>query len=274
MVLSINGLGSQLALNLIDATKDRQMKSLRSEPQHERAAEAFRERIASITTPEEFVQDYEVYSFVMRAFDLEDQIFGRGMIRKVLESDPSDDESLVNRLTNANLRNLHEAMGFNTEDGPQVPDFSGATWQEDIVDRYFETAFLNENADQNSTVGTVLELRAKVGEIDSWIKVLADKEISEFFRTSLGLPASMGTLDLDRQKQIFEDKFDIEKLSDPEEVQQLVTRYVAISDALNPQRFSVNSAAVSLLNNSVSGQFVPITINIPSVNYSSASIYR
>ena len=272
MVLSISGLGSQLALNFIDATKDRQMETLRGEARHKRDADAFLERITSITTPEEFVQDYEVYSFVMKAFDLEDQIFGRGMIRKVLESDPLDETSLVNRLTNSNLGELHGALGFTTQDGPAVPDFSDATWQQGIVDRYFETVFLNENNAQNATVGTVLEFEAKVADIDTWIDVLKDKEMGEFFRTALGLPTEMATLDIEQQERIFESRYDITKLSDPEEVESLITRYVAISDVLNPPQFAT-SAAVSLLSSSV-GQFVPITIDIPSINYSSASLYR
>lgn len=271
MVLSISGLGSQLALNFIDATKDRQMESLRNEARHQRDADAFLERITSITSPEEFVQDYEVYSFVMKAFDLEDQIFGRGMIRKVLESDPLDDTSLVNRLTNVNLGELHGALGFTTPDGPQVPDFSDPTWQQGIVDRYFETVFLNENNDQNATVGTVLEFRSKVAEIDSWIDVLKDREMGEFFRTALGLPSQMGTLDIDQQERIFESRYDITKLTDPDEVQSLITRYVAISDVLNPPQ-ATTSVAVSLLSSSA-GQFVPITIDIPAINYASASAY-
>jgi len=271
MVLSISGLGSQLALNFIDATKDRQMETLRGEARHQREADAFRERMASITSPEEFVQDYEVYAFVMKAFDLEDQIFGRGMIRKVLESDPSDDQSLVNRLTNSSLGELHAALEFTTENGPQSPDFSDVSWQEGIVDRYFETVFVNENAEQNSTVGTVLELRAKVGEIDNWFDVMKDTDISSFFRTALGLPSQMSTLDIDQQERIFESKFDLSKLSDPAEVDNLITRYVAISDILSPPQFAT-STAVSLLSSSV-GQFVPITIDIPAINYSSASIY-
>lgn len=271
MVLSISGLGSQLALNFIDATKDRQLESLRGEARHKREAEAFQERIASIKTPEDFVKDYEVYSFVMKAFDLEDQIFGRGMIRKVLESDPSDDTSLVNRLTNANLGELHEALGFTTADGSQVPDFSDSAWQQGVIDRYFETVFLNENNEQNATVGTVLEFQSKVSEIDSWLDVLKDREMGEFFRTALGLPTQMGTLDIDQQVRIFEGRYDITKLTDPDEVQSLITRYVAISDALNPPQ-AATSAAVSLLSSSV-GQFVPITIDIPAINYSSTTLY-
>lgn len=271
MVLSITGLGSQLALNFIDATKDRQMDLLRNEARHQREADAFRERMGSITTPEEFVQDFEVYSFVMKAFDLEDQIFGRGMIRKVLESDPSDEESLVNRLTNSSLGELHGALGFTTEAGPQVPNFSDVSWQEGIVDRYFETVFLNENAAQNETVGTVLELRAKVGEIDNWFDVMKDTDISRFFRTALSLPDEIATLDIDQQKRIFESKFDLADLSDPEVVDSMISRYVAISDVLNPPQFAT-STAVSLLSNTA-GQFVPITIDIAAISRVNTSIY-
>ncbi|CUI98064.1 DUF1217 domain-containing protein [Cognatishimia activa] len=272
MVFSIAGLGSQLALNFIDSTKDRQLESLRNEPRNQREADAFRERIASISSPEEFVADFEVYSFVMKAFDLEDQIFGRGMIRKVLESDPSDETSLVNRLTNVNLGELHAALGFTTEDGAQSPDFSDTSWQEGIVDKFFETRFQIEHNEQNSTVGTVLELRSKVDEIDNWVDVLKDREIGTFFRTALGLPASMATLDIDQQERIFEQRYDIEKLKDPDEVNSLITRYVAISDALNPPQFAT-STAVSLLGN-VSGQFVSATIDIPPINYSAAALFR
>lgn len=274
MVLSISGLGSQLSLNLIDRTKDRQMETLRNEAQHQRAAESFRERISNISTPEEFVKDFEVYSFVMRAFDLEDQIFGKGMMRKILESNPDDDESLLNRLVNANFDEIHEAMGFTTGAGVQTPDFTDTAWQDQIVDRYFDTVFRLENNVQNPTVGTVLELRDKVGEIDSWFDVLKDREIAEFFRTALALPSQMATLDVDKQVEIFSEKFDLSKLSDPEEVSRLETRYLAISDVLNPPQFQTNSIAVQLLSSSASGQFIPITIDIPSIQYASASLYR
>ncbi|MDC0739423.1 DUF1217 domain-containing protein [Cognatishimia sp. SS12] len=273
MVLSINGLSSQLALNLIDRTRDRQLEVLRNEVGHQRAADTFRERIGAITTPEEFVKDFEVYSFVMRAFDLEDQIFGKGMMRKILESDPSDDESLVNRLTSESFSEIHEVLAFTTEAGPQVPNFNNVAWQEAIVSRYFETVYQNEYDAQNDTVGTVLEFRGRLGEIDNWFDVLKDKEMGEFFRTALGLPKEMGTLDIDMQAGIFEKKFDLAKLSDPDEVERLITRYVAISDVLNPPQTQTSSIAVQLLSNSASGQFVPITIDIPSITPSGASIY-
>ncbi|WP_372886865.1 DUF1217 domain-containing protein [Shimia sp.] len=274
MVLSITGLSSNLALNLIDATKDRQLETMQKEPVHARAESVFRERIGAITTPEELVQDFEVYSFVMRAFDLEDQIFGKGMMRKILESDPDDDTSLVNRLTDSRFTELHEAMGFTTGAGPQVPDFTDEAWVQDIVDRYYQTAFINANDAENETVGTVLHFRDTVAEISTWYDVLKDTDLTQFFQVALGLPSEMSGLDVDKQFEILAEKFDIAKLSDPAELKKLESRYVAISDALN-QTASVNNAALSILQNAAtSGQFVPVTIDISAISYSSASLYR
>ena len=78
-MISISGLGSSTALKLIDATRDKQLDLMRDSAANKRAEEAFRDRIGDISSPEELIADFEVYSFVMRAFDLEDQIFGKGL---------------------------------------------------------------------------------------------------------------------------------------------------------------------------------------------------
>ena len=274
-MISISGLSSGIALRLLDSTRDRQIELLNSEPVHQRAAAAFEERMSSITTPEEFVNDFEVYSFVMRAFDLEDQIFGKGMIRKVLESDPEEPSSLLNRLTDSRFREMHLALGFTTTDGPQTPDFSSEAFIESIKTRYFNRVYINSNDEQNSTVGSVLEFREKAGEITNWFQVLRDRTLTEFFQTALGLPSELSGLDLDMQKRILEDKFDLTKLSDPEERERLISRYVAISDALNPQTFNANSIASSILSNVGLGpQIIPVTLDVSNIPVSPSQLFR
>ncbi|MDX2485498.1 MAG: DUF1217 domain-containing protein [Pseudodonghicola sp.] len=276
MVLSISGLSSQLALNLIDSTQTRQLESLQSEPQHARAAEQFRERIASITTPKELVQDFEVYSFVMKAYDLEDQIFAKGMIRKILESDPSDSSSLVNKLTDSRFGELHTALGFTTEAGAQTPDFSNSTWQDGIVDQYFQQAYETGYADQNEIVGSVLEFRQQAGEIDNWYNVLSSESLTEFFQTALSLPSELSELDVDKQVEIMSEKFDLADLADPAERERLINRYTAISEILNPQGYSATSSALTILQStsSLSSSIIEITWDIAPVSFSSYSLYR
>lgn len=273
MVISIVGLTSQAALKLVDSTKDSQMSQLRSRAEHERAAEAFRERIGSITSPEELVEDYEVYSFVMKAFDLEDQIFGRGMMRKILEGDPSDSSALVNVLDDSRFDVLHEAMGFVGDGGELlVQDFNDTEWQDGIVDRYFDTMYKNDYTDQNQTVGTVMEFRENVETFDSWYKILSDSDMTEFFQTALGMPKELSQLDIDKQVEMLERRYDLEKLQDPREVEQLIARYMIIRDVTNPPQ-QATSAAVQIMNGS-SGQFVQFTLSLDMVNFSASAAYR
>ncbi len=275
MVLNITGMSSNLALSVIDATKDRQIDSMRREPVHNRSVEAFKDRIASITTPEELVADFEVYQFVMKAFDLEDQMFGRAMMRRILESDPSDDASLVNRLTDPRFEEIHEGLGFVNEDGEtQIPDFADAGWVDGMVDRYFDQVFVNENGEQNATVGTVLHFREEHSGITSWYHVLKDEDLTEFFQTALGLPSELSGLEVDEQKRRLEDKFDLSTLSDPAVRDQLVAKYVAISDVLNPPTFGATSVTSLFQSISLSGQFLTAQIDIPSITYSASSLYR
>ena len=274
-MLSISGLGSSTALKLIDATREKQLTLMSNDPVNKRAEQAFRERIGSITSPKELIADYEVYSFVMRAFDLEEQIFGKGLIRKMLESDPVAPDSLMNRLSDSRFRELHLALGFTTEAGPQVPDLSNSKFQDALVAKFYNRQYIDENDSQNETVGTILQFRDKFSGINNWFQVLSDEKLTNFFQVSLGLPQQMASLDIDKQKKLLTEKFDLKKLADPDERQRLITKFAAISDVLNPQAFQSNNTALNLLQSSnLGGQFVPFTIDISAVTFSASRLYR
>lgn len=274
-MISTSGLNSPVALQLIDATRSSQLRLLKDSPVNLRAEEAFRSRISAIKTPEALIADFEVYSFVMRAFDLEDQIFGKGMIRKILESDPVEPSSLLNRLTDSRFRELHLSLGFTTEDGPQEPDFSADTFVEKVVERYYNRAFIISHSTENPIVGTVLEFREAAGEIGNWFDVLKSSELSTFFRTALGVPDAVAGLDLDRQVKILEERFDIAKLADPDEREAIVTRFIAISEASGPTRGSPAVAALNLIRSgNFGGQFVPFTFDVGMIGFSASRLYR
>lgn len=274
-MISISGLNSGTALRLLDATRDRQLDVLRETAVNKRAEEAFRERIGDIKTPEELVADFEVYSFVMRAFDLEDQIFGKGLMRKMLESDPVEPSSLLNRLTDSRFREMHLALGFTTEEGPQTPDLTDPAFLEDVTSRFYNRQYINSNDTQNENIGTILQFRDKFDDIDNWFEVLSDAKLTSFFQVALGLPEQISSLDLDKQKDLFAAKFDLAKLADPEERERLITKFAAIADVVNPQGFQANSTALNLLQSyNIGGQFVPITIDVSAVTFSASRLYR
>ena len=274
-MISVAGLGAQVALSVVDATRDRQMALLRDDVQNSRAEAAFRERIGEITTPEELIADFEVYSFVMRAFDLEDQIFGKGMIRKILESDPEEPSSLLNRLTDLRFREMHLAMGFTTTEGPQTPDFTTDEFVQGIVDRYYNRQFIGGYEAENPAVGRVLEFRDAAEGIDNWFEVLRDPGLTEFFQVALGLPSALSGLDVEVQERRLSEKFDLQDLADPAERERLITRYIALSAVQDPSQALASSAALNILSSASFGaQFVPIALSVPAVGFSAASLYR
>jgi hypothetical protein len=141
-------------------------------------------------------------------------------------------------------------------------------WQEQMVDRFLERQFINSQADQNETIGTVLEFRKQAGSINSPFDFLKSADLSEFVRTAVGIPSEAAGLNIDKLAAIIDDRVDIKNLNDPKEVNRLVLRYIAVKDAENTANISGNTAVqlmTAAVNASTSGQFVPITINLDAI---------
>lgn len=256
-MISIAGMGAPVALNVVDAVRDREIERLRDAPMDARRIEAFRTRIAGIESAEALIEDDEVYAFVMNAFGLEDRIFAKGMMQKILESDPSDPRSLVNRLTDPRFKELHGALGLH-DGGRRLSD---PRRQEEVVDTYLAARFEAGISSQNDVVGAALAFRRAAAEIDNPFDVLKDPEISLVLRRALGLPDAMAKLDIDRQAAMITRRFDLERLSDPDEVEKIVRKFTVISEALSGVAASRN-AAVQLLSDAARGSGAPLSLDL------------
>ncbi|WP_163851552.1 DUF1217 domain-containing protein [Pseudooceanicola aestuarii] len=276
-MISLSGFSTLTALHLVDATEETQLSMIRNDARHSRAIDHFRENIDQVETVDDLLEDPELYGFVMRAFDLEDQIFGKAMVKAILKSNVEDSDALINRMTDSRFQDLYDEMGFGT-DGEGNINTALTRWQDRMVDRYVERHFLNDTADQNATLGTALEFRRQAAEIESPFDILKDAELTEFFQTAFGLPSAMSGLDIDRQAEIISARIDLTTLKDPDVVEGLIRRYVAISDATSGVA-SASSGAVQLMAGAVSaasgsGAFVPITIDIEAVSAAGFSGYK
>ena len=256
-MISITGMGAPMALNVVDAVRDREIDRLRDAPTDARRIEAFRTRIAGIESAEELIDDDEVYAFVMTAFGLEDRIFAKGMMRKILQSDPGDPGALVNRLTDPRFERLHAALGLH-EGGGRLTD---PRRQEETVDLYLATRFEAGISNQNDVVGAALAFRRAAAEIDSPYDVLKDPETALVLRRALGLPDAMARLDVDRQAAMITQRFDLGRLSDPDEVEKVVRKFTVISEALSGVG-AAGSAAVQLLSDAARGAGVPLPLDL------------
>ncbi|MDQ0319390.1 hypothetical protein QO002_001528 [Pararhizobium capsulatum DSM 1112] len=131
--------------NLI--TRDMKLSLQRTADQAQVARETayYKENIGKVTSIDAFMDDYQLYSYAMKAHGLEDMTYAKAFMRKVLESDLSDDTSYANKLTDDRYRNF--AMAFSFSQGTAVVQSSAQ--EEDVIGLYKQTM-----ADQEAAVGT------------------------------------------------------------------------------------------------------------------------
>lgn len=274
-MISTAGLPISSALKLVDRTENIQVERIRTSPEHARAISIFRERMKDVETVDDLMKDRDLYVFVMRAFDLEDQIFGKGLIRKALESDIGDKNSLINRLTDPRIKELYTSLDFRNGGTLNFNTLS-ASWRDNMVDRYLERQFINGHKETNGPVGEILEFRRKAPGINSWYDVFKDKPLYAFMRTALGVPESIVKLDIDKAADWFERKFPLEGFKDPKQLARLERQYPALSDTMTRPGFAPGSGALQLLGMMSSGGGASriIAIDVGLINSAPRFPYR
>ncbi|MCV3766343.1 DUF1217 domain-containing protein [Rhizobium sp. TRM95796] len=123
-----------------------------------REAQYYQENIGKVKTVDEFVDDYRLYSYAMKAYGLEDMTYATAFMKKVLDSDLTDDNSFANKLADQKYRDFAAAFKFSTTDtaivqtSTQIDGVIGA-YQDEIDKTNEETA--SANAYYKATISTV-----------------------------------------------------------------------------------------------------------------------
>ena len=98
-----------------------QQTTLQNTEQNKRESAQLAEKLPSIQSSEDLMDDRMMLRIALGAFGLDEDINNRAFIKQVLDSDMGDDTSFANRLSDKRYASLARAFGFNTEAGSQVP---------------------------------------------------------------------------------------------------------------------------------------------------------
>jgi hypothetical protein len=124
-----------LSFDLINRDMAASLKRISSQTQVANDHAYYQANIGKITTLDEFLDDYRLYSFAMTAHGLEEMIYAKAFMKQVLESDLSDDNSFANRLTDERYSNFAAAFNFGTANTDSAVAQSEGQ-MEDILDLY------------------------------------------------------------------------------------------------------------------------------------------
>ena len=221
-----------------ERTYDRRIEALESSGPVQRDIEYFRENIGKISSGDELVDDPRLYRFALTAFDLESQVFAKGLIRKLLNEGVTEPLALANRLTDSKFRTFARAFAF-----AEVGDFNvnNPQFVDAVVDRYLAVKLELDAGEENVATRLGLYFDRSAGRIDNWFQVLADTALREVALVGLGFPAAANSINPDRLVDMLEDRFDIADLKDPEKRSKLIQRFTLLYDIQNGAPAAANA---------------------------------
>ncbi|MER0238184.1 DUF1217 domain-containing protein [Fulvimarina sp. MAC8] len=165
----------------------RTMERIAADPVNKREAEYYRANIGNVTTLDEFMDDYRLYSYAMTAFGMADQIDSRGLIRKVLESDLSDPKSLANKLADERYRDLAKAFNFQPTEEAKEPSAQMVSQLDRTVDAYSTSSVSAANALKSQ----IDNYRTKLNEVSNVDEFLKSDVLYKTAMSAAGLDESL-----------------------------------------------------------------------------------
>lgn len=248
----------------LERTLDNQQSAFSKSLPVARATDYFRANIANVRTVDDLVNDRRLLSVALGAFGLDDDINNKFFIRKILEEGTIKDSALANRLADNRYAELSRAFGFGDRPLPRTTLSSFAT---ETITRYERQQFEKAVGTQDNNMRLALNLQSGLADIAGrnssdgaqWFAMMGNLPLRKVFENALGLPASIGTIDVDRQRDMFRARskavFGTDRIADFTEKStqdKLVRMFLVRSEALQKGGLTGANAALTLLQSAPS----------------------
>jgi hypothetical protein len=215
---------------LITSDLTRSLKNLAKDPQIARESKYYLENISKIKTVDDFIKNDRIYRFAMKAFGLEDMTYAKAFVKKVLTEGTSDPKAFANTLTDQRFKELAGTFNF-----AALGDV--ATTLEDAgqktVDRYLRMSLEQRSGEENEGVRLALYFARKAPTASSTLGILADKALLKVVQTALNIPAETSLMDLDKQVEMYEKRFDVADFKDPKKLEAFIARFTTMYEMEN-----------------------------------------
>ncbi|TBA13693.1 DUF1217 domain-containing protein (plasmid) [Rhizobium ruizarguesonis] len=151
------------------------LSSVASQATVSRDSAYYKENIDKVTTVDEFMGDYKLYSYAMKAYGLDDMTYAKAFMKKVLESDLSDSSSFANSLSDGRYAEFAAAFKFGGETKTAQSDVQ----RDNLLDAYEES--FDTEADETDY------FEDNISSITSVDEFLSSSRLKNYALTAFGL---------------------------------------------------------------------------------------
>jgi hypothetical protein len=228
-----------IAMNL-----DRSLTSVAQQPVNARQTTDYLERITTISSVDEFLDDPGIYTYALKAHGLEDMGYAKAFIRKVLVEGADKPEAFANKLADPRYKELAETFNF-ARYGETATVFDRA--QIGTVQKFNRQTLEAEAGLDNEAVRLALYFRRQAPKAENFFDIIADPALAKVVQVLSGLPASIGAIDIDKQAALFNQRIDLANLKDPAKLEAQIERFAALWDAESQNTVAGAEGIASLL---------------------------
>ena len=216
----------------------RQQAATASEGDVKSATNYYLNNIGKVTTVAQFVNNYQLFSYAMKAFGLSDMTYAKGLMTKVLNQGVTSSTALANTLSDPRYKAFATAFNF-AANGTATTTSTATTTG--TSSKYVEQTLEDNQAKTNQGVSNALYFSRHASSITSVYGLLADSTMLSVVETAYGISSTLGESDIDTQAALLTKVVPIADLQDPTKVSTLLARYTAQYDV------STSSSATNVL---------------------------
>ncbi|MBI1246186.1 MAG: DUF1217 domain-containing protein [Alphaproteobacteria bacterium] len=183
--------------------------------------------VAKAKSVDDLLNNRRFMEFALSAFALESEVDKKGLLKKVLLSDLSDQNSLANRMNDPRYRDIASTMRLKDfgVDGLKLPGV-----MEGLTARFIKNEFEKAQGDASPGLREAMYFKENAAKINSPYSVLGDKVLREVITTTLGIPKELAIQSVESQAAYLQSKVDLSKFKDKKFVESFIQRYLTQRD--------------------------------------------
>lgn len=200
----------------------------------------FKQRAANIDNVDELFKDYRLLKIVLEAYDLDSEIDKAGFIKKILTSNPTEKDALVNRVNDNRYRELALDIGLFND----VKGLKSAAFANRLESRLAQVRFEHNVDDQSPGVRAALRFRALAPKIKTPYDILSDPVLRDVAFKAYGIPLEVVRQPVESQARLLESKINFGRLKEPAFANRIIRQFLAQTESAPSA--TGNGALVSL----------------------------
>ena len=178
-------LSTYLSYRLIAQDIPKSIDRIEKQPVVDRETQYYLDNIGKVKTVDDFVNDYRLFNYAMKAFGLGDMTYAKAFMVKALKEGVSDPDSFANKLTDKRYAEFVKAFNFQKLGGTATT-YNPA--QQGVVQNYSLQVELNSTQlDLDRARAETANYVAHIGDVKSIDDLMADKRLLTYAMASFGL---------------------------------------------------------------------------------------